>query len=48
MTKAFKTTKNWLEGLKNDEDANNYLADHSIKWQFNLSKPLVGEAFVND
>ena len=36
--KTFKATRNWLEALKNDDDVNNYLANHSIKWQFNLSR----------
>ena len=36
--KTFQATKKWLETLKNDEDVNNYLANHSIKWQFNLSR----------
>ena len=36
--KTFQATKKWLETLKNDEDVNNYLANHYIKWQFNFSR----------
>ena len=36
--KTFQATKKWLETLKNDEDVNNYLANHSIKLQFTLSR----------
>ena len=44
--KTFQATKKWLETLKNDEDVNNYLANHSIKWQFNLSRaPWWGGGF---
>lgn len=46
--KTFQATKKWLETLKNDEDVNNYLATHSIKWQFDLSRAPWWGFFLND
>ena len=46
--RTFQATKKWLKTLKNDEDVNNYLANHSIKWQFNLSRALWWEVSLND
>ena len=36
--KTFKAAKDWLMKLRMDEDLNNYLAMHQIRWQFNLSR----------
>ncbi|XP_028393614.1 uncharacterized protein LOC114517960 [Dendronephthya gigantea] len=35
---TFKATKKWLRCVQKDERLNDYLADLSIKWQFNLSR----------
>jgi transposase InsO family protein len=35
---TFKATKKWLRQVQKDERLNDYLADLSIKWQFNLSR----------
>ena len=36
--KTFKAAKDWLMKLRMDEDLNNYLAMHQIRWQFNFSR----------
>ena len=35
--KTFMAAKDWLMKLRMDEDLNNYLAMHQIRWQVNLS-----------
>ena len=35
---TFKAAAKWLRQVQADENVHNYLAQHSIKWQFNLSR----------
>lgn len=36
--KTFVAAKKWLETLQSDDEINNYVADKSIQWKFNLSR----------
>ena len=43
---TFKATQKWLQQVQKDERLNEYLADLSIKWRFNLSRaPCWGGQF---
>ena len=42
--KSFVSAAKWLGGIMRDEKMQNYLAHHSITWQFNLSRAPGGAA----